>query len=71
MVVLANFSDYNSPAGADYVVRGWPGPVPGGRRWIEVTQGLDGSPGREVPDDWIGREPIFPWEAKVYRTVAA
>ena len=37
----------------------WP-ETPDGMRWHEVTQD------RDVPDEWIGREPIFPWEAKVY-----
>jgi hypothetical protein len=31
-----------------------------GRRWREITQD------RGVPIEWAGREPIFPWEAKVY-----
>ena len=62
VVVLANFSDFgtdtSSPT-AEYVVSNFP-PTPAGRHWREVTQQ------RAVPDDWIGREPIFPWEAKVY-----
>jgi 1,4-alpha-glucan branching enzyme len=63
VVVLANFSDFGtenpaSPA-AEYVVRNWPA-TPPGRSWREVTQN------RAVPQAWIGREPIFPWEAKVY-----
>jgi pullulanase len=62
VVVLANFSDFVSTAGAnpaEYVVPGWPA-TPPGKQWREVTQD------RIVPPDWIGREPIFPWEAKVY-----
>lgn len=63
VVVLANFSDFgtdnpNNPA-AEYVVPNFPA-TPPGRRWREVTLQ------RSVPDNWIGREPIFPWEAKVY-----
>lgn len=65
VVVLANFSDFVSTgvaAPAEYVVPGWPG-TPAGKQWREVTQD------RVVPPDWIGREPIFPWEAKVYTTL--
>ena len=63
VVVLANFSDFGtadagSPS-AEYVVPNWP-TAPAGRQWREVTQV------RDVPAAWIGREPIFPWEAKVY-----
>jgi pullulanase len=63
VVVVANFSDYTTPSGpfAEYVVPSWP-PTPPGRRWREVTQA------RDVPPEWVGREPIFPWEAKVYST---
>ncbi len=64
VVVVANFSDFESTAGAnpaEYVVPGWPATWPG-TQWREVTQD------RIVPPDWVGREPIFPWEAKVYTT---
>ena len=63
VVVLANFSDFVSTdagSGGEYVVPGWPA-TPEGRKWVEVTQS------RDVPAEWIGREPIYPWEAKVYR----
>lgn len=61
VVVVANFSAWGSPShsSAEYVVHNWPGPPPG-RRWREVTQN------RIVPPQWVGREPLFPWEAKVY-----
>jgi pullulanase len=63
VVVLANFSDFMTANAGDpaavYVVPGWPA-TPPGRHWREVTGA------RDVPDEWIGREPIFPWEAKVY-----
>jgi len=64
LVVVANFSDYATPNGltdpnAEYVVPNWPATPPGGR-WREVTQQ------RDVLPTQIGREPIFPWEAKVY-----
>ncbi len=63
VVVVANFSDWGTenpqdPA-AEYVVPNWPQAAPG-RRWREVTQD------RDVPDQWAGREPLYPWEAKVY-----
>jgi glycosidase len=63
IVVVANFSDFvttnaTSP-GAEYRVRNWP-LTPPGRQWREVTQQ------RLVPPEFAGREPIFPWEAKLY-----
>jgi hypothetical protein len=60
VIVLANFSDFASAPGTDYVVPTWPGPAPPGKKWIEVTQRRDVGPGSE------GREAIFAWEAKVY-----
>jgi len=67
VVVVANFSDYATPNGltdpsAEYVVANWP-VTPAGRSWREVTQQ------RDVPPAQVGREPIFPWEAKVYTLV--
>lgn len=62
VVVVANFSDYGTPnpfAGGQYIVPNFPA-TPTGKHWREVTQN------RIVPDNSIGREPIFPWEAKVY-----
>jgi pullulanase len=63
VVVVANFSDFETtrpfdPA-SEYRVPNWPA-SPADRRWREITQD------REVPPEWAGREPIFPWEAKVY-----
>jgi 1,4-alpha-glucan branching enzyme len=67
VVVVANFSDYGTPspmaAGAQYVVPNFPA-LPPGRRWREVTTG------RDVPAAQAGREPIYPWEAKVYAVVS-
>lgn len=67
VVVVANFSDFGTPNAssprAEYRVPNWPA-TPAGRHWCEVTQS------RDVPPDWVGREPIFPWEAKVYTLVA-
>jgi pullulanase len=64
IVILANFSDYGTPDPADpssqYIVSNWPA-TPPGRSWSEITQGLPVSP------DSIGKEPIYPWDAKVYR----
>ena len=59
VVVVANFSDYGSPNWAEYVVPNWPNALPG-KQWREVTQD------RTVPEGKAGKEPIFPWEAKVY-----
>jgi len=65
VVVVANFSDFatdTSRPNAEYRVPNWPA-APPGTRWREVTQE------RLVPPEWVGREPIFPWEAKVYAIV--
>ena len=65
VVVVANFSDWGSDvsrAGAEYRIAAWP-EAPYGRSWVEVTEG------RAVSDEWIGREPIYPWEAKVYALI--
>ncbi len=62
VVVVANFSDFGTDTtrpSAEYRVANWPA-TPAGRRWREVTQD------RDVPPEWVGREPIFAWEAKVY-----
>jgi pullulanase len=63
VVVVANFSDFATARPFDpapeYRVANWP-ILPAGRRWREITQD------RDVPLAWAGREPIFPWEAKVY-----
>ncbi|MBD1805461.1 alpha amylase [Microcoleus sp. FACHB-SPT15] len=62
VVVVANFSDYGTPNEAEYVIPNWPS-KPAHKQWREVTQD------RVVPDAQAGREPIFPWEAKVYTFV--
>ncbi len=63
VVVVANFSDFESPdpsnPGAEYVIPDWPA-TPPGKSWREVPQA------RAVAPEKVGREPIFPWEAKVY-----
>jgi pullulanase/glycogen debranching enzyme len=66
VVVVANFSDWGTadplnPA-AEYVVSSWPA-TPAGKQWREVTQDRVVAAGR------AGREPLFPWEAKVYALV--
>jgi pullulanase len=64
VVVVANFSDWGSDVEnprAEYVVPNWP-VAPPGTAWREITQD------RDVPPDWVGREPLYPWEAKVYTT---
>lgn len=62
VVVVANFSEWGTDIhrpNAEYVVHNWPQ----GRRWREITQE------RDIPNGWAGKEPIFPWEAKVYAAV--
>ncbi|EDY84162.1 Alpha amylase, catalytic domain subfamily, putative [Verrucomicrobiia bacterium DG1235] len=61
VVVVANFSGWGQGLGDEYVVPHWP-VVSAGRTWREVTQS------RVVSADWVGRESVFPWEAKVYTT---
>jgi glycosidase len=66
VVVVANFSDFMTAnalsESAEYFVPNWPA-TPAGKRWREITQE------RDVPSERVGREPIFPWEAKVYALV--
>ncbi|MEH2420448.1 MAG: alpha-amylase family glycosyl hydrolase [Nostoc sp.] len=62
VVVVANFSDYSTPVGSEYRIPNWPA-TPVGKQWKEITQE------RIVPSEWVGREGIFPWEAKVYAVV--
>jgi pullulanase len=66
VVVVANFSDFitaNALDGnAEYRVSNWP-ETPPGKKWREITQE------RDVPANWVARESIFPWEAKVYALV--
>ena len=62
VIVVANFSDWGSDIqnpSAEYRISNWPFSL-GRNNWREVTQN------RNVAPDWVGREPIFPWEAKVY-----
>jgi 1,4-alpha-glucan branching enzyme len=62
VVVVANFSAWGTDVrqpDAEYVVHNWPA-TPAGKTWREVTQG------RTVPPQWVSREPLYPWEGKVY-----
>jgi pullulanase len=63
VVVVANFSSWGTAdptnPSAEYIVSNWP-PAPPGKSWREVTMN------RSVPPGRVGREPLFPWEAKVY-----
>jgi 1,4-alpha-glucan branching enzyme len=65
-IVVANFSDWGTfdPGNptSNYNVPNWPA-TPVGRSWQEVSQN------RSVPSEWVAREPIYPWEAKVYALV--
>jgi pullulanase len=62
VIVVANFSDFASDGGlaGSYVVPGWPGDI-GDHSWFEASQS---DVPRAAPN--AGREPLFPWEAKVY-----
>jgi 1,4-alpha-glucan branching enzyme len=62
VVTVANFSDYGTPDGSEYRIPNFPA-TPAGRSWREITQS------RVVEPDWVGREAIYPWEAKVYELV--
>ena len=62
VIVVANFSEYGSPDGAEYIIPNWP-MLPPNKQWWEVTQE------RAVDPDKAGKEPIFPWEAKVYSLI--
>ncbi|GAB2546555.1 alpha-amylase family glycosyl hydrolase [Spirosoma aerophilum] len=66
VIVIANFSDFFTAnpmdPNSEYQIYNWPS-TPPGKHWVEITQN------RIVPEDWIGREPIFPWEAKVYTII--
>jgi 1,4-alpha-glucan branching enzyme len=68
VVVVANFSDFvtanPTSLSAEYRVHNWPA-TPAEKKWREITQE------RDVPAEWVGREPIFAWEAKVYALVDA
>jgi glycosidase len=63
VVVVANFSDVGTAPASEYIVTDWPA-TPPGRRWREITTD------RVVPMEWIGREPLLPWEGKVYTVVS-
>jgi pullulanase len=62
VVVVANFSDFESGSGNAYRINNWPN-APSGKHWHEMSQD------RPVPDNWAGRESLFRWEAKVYSAV--
>jgi hypothetical protein len=61
-IVVANFSEYGTPPGSEYKIPNWPA-TPAGKQWKEIAQD------RMVPAEWVGREGVFPWEAKVYALV--
>jgi len=62
VVVVANFSDFGTAdpfnPSSEYVVPNWP--RPNDFTWKEVCLN------RPVDAGKVGREPLFPWEAKVY-----
>ncbi|EXJ76187.1 uncharacterized protein A1O5_00695 [Cladophialophora psammophila CBS 110553] len=57
VVVVANFTDNDTP-GPQYYVPNWPNRDR--NDWREITQN------RAVPAEWVGKEPLMHWEAKVY-----
>ncbi|MBR8835608.1 MAG: hypothetical protein DSM106950_16750 [Stigonema ocellatum SAG 48.90 = DSM 106950] len=63
VVVVANFSDWGTTdpgnPNSKYTIPNWPS-LPQGKKWREITQQ------RDVSIEWAGKEPVFPWEAKVY-----
>ena len=64
VVIVANFSSVK-PDGNEYSVKGWPTVKTWkGKevKWREVTEG------RNVPPEWVNREPVYAWEAKVYES---
>ena len=67
VVVVANFSDFTTAnalqPGSEYFVPNWPN-SPAGKHWSEMTR-TEG--GRDVKTGRHNREPVFAWEAKVYR----
>ncbi len=66
VIVIANFSDWGTTdptnPNSHYIVHNWPN-LPQGKKWREITQE------RDVSVEWAGKEPLMPWEAKVYATV--
>ncbi|KAJ9652923.1 hypothetical protein H2201_009188 [Coniosporium apollinis] len=58
VVVVANFSDQHVPTRAE-AIPNWPSRLDN-KQWREVIQG------REIPQEWVGREDLYRWEAKVY-----
>lgn len=62
VVVVANFSDFASAPGTDYVVNNFP-PAPPGSKWREVVSD-------RTTDVRAGREPLTAWDVKVYETVS-
>ena len=64
VVIIANFSGVK-PEGNEYVVNEWPTMEKEDGtevKWREVSEG------RDVPHEWVNREPVYPWEAKVYES---
>lgn len=61
VVVVANFSDFTSSSGSDYVVNNFPS-APPGRQWREVVSD-------RATNVRAGREPLTAWGVKVYETI--
>ena len=68
VITVANFSDWGSDSNhMEYYINNWPlfngSKAPAGKKWVDITQA------RYINYEWIGREAIYPWEAKVYALV--
>lgn len=69
VITVANFSDWGTenPENGEYIINNWPlfdgKKLPEGKKWLEITKN------RKIAESQIGRESIYPWEAKVYALV--
>jgi len=69
VIVLANFSDFASAPGTEYVVPTWPGPAPAGKKWVEVTQRRDVGRGPRV-DLLLGGKDIYLRRCTAWRSAS-
>jgi 1,4-alpha-glucan branching enzyme len=63
VVVVANFSDFASAPGTDYIVENFPSSPPGQKWWEVVSDRTEGLR--------AGREPLIAWGVQVYTLVTA
>ncbi len=62
VIVVANFSDWGSDPKGEYRIPKWPFEL-GNNNWVEIGQN------RPVDPNWVGREPLYSWEAKIYTII--